>query len=220
MPEICVIYLSEDEPVVERLVFLLRQHWEVWWAKDIAHGYWELAVRENIPNSLAVVSVLSQPAESHRMDIIRDEMHLAKRHSKPIIPFLIKPTAEVPLGFGGLSDIKAYGWTGDEAHLGYQQLKEKIARTIGKGRQSIPGIERAQDLRVGRKSIKLPAFAFSLSSHETQIAPDEGLTLLNLIEPDAALVSAYDSWKAGAGSVFHIDAENLKKSKSLLVLDS
>src|SRR2546425_947985 len=38
MADICVVYLSEDEPIVGRLVASLRKEWSVWWAQDLAHG--------------------------------------------------------------------------------------------------------------------------------------------------------------------------------------
>ncbi|MBX3349141.1 MAG: TIR domain-containing protein [Nitrospira sp.] len=223
MPEICIIYLSEDESLVEQLVSLLRKHWDVWWAKDIAHGNWEWVVRENILKTSAVISVLSQHAEANRIEIMRDEMHLAKRHNKPIFPFLIKEGTDAPFGFGGLSDTKAYGWTGDEDHPGYQELKEKIGKAIGKGRHPHASAGRAQEVTIGRKVLKLPAFVFSLSSHETQVSPKEGASLLQYLEPGAALVSAYDAWKfyprdngfktsisqiRGAGSVLFLDSGN------------
>jgi hypothetical protein len=170
MAEICVIYLSEDEAVVGQLVVLLRKQWDVWWARDIAHGDWEEAVSAKILKSSAVVSVLSQYTKGERKTIIKDEMRYAKKQGKPIFPFLIG-TADIPFGFGDLSYTKAHGWTGEETHQGYQQLKAKIAKTIGKGHTAPRGIERAQDLMIREKVLRLPAFIFSLSSHETQVTP-------------------------------------------------
>lgn len=220
MSEICVICLSEDESIVSALVSLLRKHWDVWWAHDIAHGDWEVAVRKRIPKSSAVVSVLSEHAGPDRIAIIRDEMHLAKKYQKPIFPFLIGK-AEVPLGFGGLSSTRAHGWTGEEAHVGYQQLKGKLAKTIGKGRQASFGGERAQELQIGGKTLKLPAFAFSLSSHETQVTPKEGASLLGFLEPDATLISAYDAWKYySSDRGFNSSVKQIRESKDVLFLDS
>src|SRR3954462_3742016 len=109
MAEICVIYLSEDEAIVKRLVVLLRKHWSVWWARDIAHGDWEEAIRAEIPKSLAIVPVLSGHVKDGRKRILKDEMELAETGKKPIFPFLIGP-AQVPLGFGGLHHTKAHDW--------------------------------------------------------------------------------------------------------------
>lgn len=220
MPEICIIYLSEDEPIVGGLVSLLRKHWDVWWAQDIVHGDWEEAVREKILKSSAVVSVLSQHAKGKRTAIIRDEMLFAKEHEKPMFPFFIGPP-EVPLGLRGMSATRAYGWNGEEAHVGYQQLQGKIAKTIGKGRQASLGSERAQELQIGGKTLKLPAFVFSLSSHETQVTPKEGASLLSFLEPGAALVSAYDAWKYySSDRGFNSSVKQIRESKDVLFLDS
>lgn len=220
MHEICVIYLSEDESLVDRLVSLLRRNWNVWWAKDIAHGDWEEAVREAILKSSAVVPVLSAYAKGERKTILKDEMRFAKRHKKPIFPFLIG-AAEVPFGFGDLNHTKANGWTGEEEHSGYQQLKEKVRRAIGKGCQPLACAGRAQELAIGQKVLKLPAFVFSLSSHETQVSPKEGAPLLHYLEPGAALVSAYDAWKYYTrDSGFKTSMSQIRESGNILFLDS
>lgn len=220
MAEICVIYLSEDESVVERLVLLLRKHWSVWWARDITHGDWEEALRDEIPKSLCIVPVLSGYAKGRRKRILKDEMELAETSKKPIFPFLIGP-AQVPLGFGGLHHTKAHDWEGSEAHQGYQQLKSKISKTIGKGRIAPRGSERAQELIVRKKALRLPAFIFSLSSHETQVTPKEGASLLQYLEPGAALVSAYDAWKDYVRDRAFLSSMNkICQSKDVLFLDS
>lgn len=163
MAEICVVYLSEDEAIVERLVALLRKHWDVWWARDIAHGDWEEAVRAEIPKSLALVPVLSRHAKGERKTILKDEMRFAKEQSKPILPFLIGP-ADIPFGFGDLSHTKAHNWIGDEGHKGYQQLKAKIATTIRSGRNYSNTLERTKELKV-RKKLPPPDRIAIFASH-------------------------------------------------------
>ncbi len=220
MAELCVVYLKEDEAVVERLVELLRRNWDVWWARDIAHGDWEEAVRAEIPKSSALVPVLSQHAKAERNTILKDEMRFAKKYGKPILPFLIGP-ADIPFGFGDLSHTKALGWAGEDNHAGYQQLKAKIAKTIGSPRNKLVTSERIKELTIRGKTLQLPAFVFSLSSHETQVTPKEGATLLCLLQPEAALVSAYDAWKHPIGDrVFHSNIKSLGESEAVLFLDS
>jgi hypothetical protein len=220
MADICVVYLSEDEPIVEQLVTLLRRDWNVWWARDIAHGDWEEVVRKEIPKSLALVPVLSWHTRGERKNILKDEMQLAKSHNKPILPFVIGP-GEMPLGFGGLHYTKAHGWDGKETHRGYQHLRAKLAKTIENGRTSPRGIERAQQLVVRGKILQLPAFVFSLSSHETQVTPKEGAPLLHFLEPGAALVSAYDAWKYySRDRLFNSSMTKIRESQDVLFLDS
>jgi hypothetical protein len=64
MADICVIYASEDETVVYKLVSLLRNYWDVWWAADITQGDWEQEILDNISNANAVVPVLSHNTKS------------------------------------------------------------------------------------------------------------------------------------------------------------
>lgn len=220
MAEICVVYLSEDAAVVENLVRLLRKKWKVWWASDIAHGDWEKTVRAEISNCLALVPVFSQHATGERTAILKDEMFLAKRQKKPIFPFLIQKT-DLPLGFDGLDKTAAYGWHGEEDNRGYKQLKRKLASTIGRGLGESAGSMRMQTLTIRGKTLRLPAFAFSLSSHETQVTPSEGVTLLRELGPAAVLVSAYDAWKnKGDSARLRSRVKPFRKSDTVLFLDS
>jgi len=221
MADICVVYLSEDEAIVNRLVACLRQDWTVWWAPDLTHGDWDQAVRNEIRNSRAVV-LLSQHVKGERTTIIKDEMRFARIEKKPIFPFLIG-SADVPLGFGDLTHTEALGWAGDEGHPGYQKLKAKIVATIGNGHRIPDAMARPRELKVREKTLRLPAFVFSLSSHETQVTPREGATLLRLLEPDAALVSAYDAWQYRndrAKPTLRSSVEELRRSATVLFLDS
>ena len=214
MAEICVIYLSEDEDVVGRLVTLLQKHWDVWWAHDLAHGAWEREVRNQIVKATAIVAVLSQHADVERTAILADEMRFAKKNGKPILPFLIEPT-DIPFGFGGLNHTEAYGWNGEGNHPGYRQLKDKITTIIGHSRLSRP-----QELNIRGKILRLPAFVFSLSSHETQVLPQEGAPLLHYLESGATLISAYDAWKCLKNKDLNSSIKKIRKSKDLLFLDS
>ncbi len=217
MADICIAYLSEDEPHVEQLVTLLRQHWDVWWAGDIVHGDWEEQVRIEIPKSSAFVPVLSKHVKGERKVIIKDEMRIAKKHKRPILPFLIGP-AEIPIGFGDLNHTEAHDWVGDEGHIGYRRLKEKISAVL---ESSSKGMQRLRALKVRDKELRLPAFVFSLSSHETQVNPNEGTNLLRLMEPNASLVSAYDAWKYyDKDKKFYSNIKKMRDSDSVLVLDS
>ena len=110
MEEICVIYASEDETIVGKLVALLRNHWNVWWAKDIATGDWEYIIRSHISESKAVVPVFSHNTEKKR--IFKDELKCAENNGRLIFPFFIDHT-EPPLGFGGLNRTDAFNWKGE-----------------------------------------------------------------------------------------------------------
>jgi queuine/archaeosine tRNA-ribosyltransferase len=219
MADICVIYLSEDESIAGKLVELLKKHWDVWWADDIAHGDWEEAVRSEIDKSSAIVAVLSQHAKGKRKTIIKDEMRYAEKSGKKIFPFLIGP-ADVPFGFGDLHHTEAHGWHGEENDIGFMQLKGKIAATIGNGKNSLNGLTRPQELIVRGKILRLPAFVFSLSSHETQVTPTEGAPLLHYLESGAMLISAYDAWKCKRDSNLNTIIKKLRNSTDVVFLDS
>lgn len=220
MAEICVIYLSEDETIAGQLVTLLKKHWGVWWAHDIAHGDWEEAVRSEIDKSTAIVAVLSQHAKGKRKTIIKDEMRYAEKKGKNIFPLLIGP-ADVPFGFGDLNHTEAHDWNGEENGSGYLQLKNKIAATIGDGKDAPNGLVRPQELIVRGKTLRLPAFVFSLSSHETQVNPKDGAMLLQTFEPSTTLISAYDIWKYyPTDRDFHTNVEKMNASQGVLFMDS
>ena len=219
MADICVVSLSDDDAIVERLVVLLRKRWDVWWAHDITHGGWEQAVRSEIARALVLVPVLSGNAIGERMNIVADEMRFAQSRQIATIPFLIG-LAEMPFGFGGLNYVDAKGWVGEDDHQGYLQLLAKLDATIKKTRNEAGAVGRKQELEIRNKILHLPAFVFSLSSHETQVRPRDGATLLRLLRPEAALVSAYDARNSkplrGTNSSFRL----LCQSEAVLFLDS
>lgn len=220
MADICVVYQSEDEKIVERLVSLLRKHWDVWWARDIAHGDWEEAVRAEIVRAKAVVPVLSHYSKGKRIKILKDEMRFADSLGRAILPFVIG-TADIPFGFGDINRTEAKDWNGEEGNEGYLELMRKIAETINSNHANHVTMSRKQILTVRGKELHLPAFVFSLSSHETQVTPQDGATLLHELGANASLVSAYDAWKYYRNdSDFHSTIGNMRESENVLFLDS
>lgn len=219
MADLCVVYLTEDEAVVERLVEALRAQWSVWWARDIPHGDWELAVRREIDACEALVPVISDHSVPERMPIVRDEIHYALSRDKAVLPFLIGQ-ADMPFGMGTLNRTEAPGWIGEGDDARLHTLRGKI-------RQVVPeregGMRRPDTLTIGGKHLRLPAFAFSLSSHETQVSPLDGATLLHELGPDAALVSAYDASRGTSKEErrrLRAMVRRLVRSETLLFLDS
>jgi len=220
MAEICVVYLSEDVAVVERLVQLLRNTWDVWWAPDMVLGDWEESVRAEIRKAKVLIAVLSGHAKGKRKTILKDEMRYAEAQGAAILPFLIGQ-AELPFGFGDLNYAASHGWTGDPEDDGFQDLKAKISVTIGRGRGGSNAAVRPRSIAVGSKLLHLPSFVFSLSSHETQVTPKDGVILLNGWSPGPTLISAYDAWRHyGKDRQFLAGVNKLKKSDEVLFLDS
>lgn len=220
MAEICVIYGSEDEDIVVRLVNLLRRQWDVWWSEEISHGPWEDAARKEIEDAKVVLAVLSQ--HTNGKGNFRGELQCAYEREKPIFPFVIG-AADIPLTIKDLSRTDAIGWTGDGDHKGFQRLRAKLAKVLGSGSPAGATTIRPREMIIRGKTLCLPAFIFSLSSHETQVSPYEGATLLRLLEPGAALVSAYDAWKYKKrkdGPAFRRSVREFRKSDAVLFLDS
>jgi queuine/archaeosine tRNA-ribosyltransferase len=218
MADICVIFASEDEAVVRKLVHLLRNHWDVWWAGDIGQGNWEKAVRLEIPKAKAVVPVFSRYTEEK--DIFIDELRYAKKQGRLIFPFFIDQ-ADPPFGFGQLNRTESFGWKGEHNNLGYRQLREKIAAKLKETRQGDKNLIRMATFELGGKTLQLPCFLFSVSSHETQIQPRDGVKLFQLLQPSAVLISAYDAWKYREDDKdFLSNVHELRKSNCAVFLDS
>jgi len=218
--DICVLHVSDDDPPVEKLVLLLRTRWSVWWDGDIAHGDWEMRVRKAIRDSQAVLPVLSDHVKGTRSSIIRDEMRYAADLERPILPFIIGQP-DIPMGFGGLDRTTALDWRGERHDPGFAELLGKLEATVPTGDTDSSGPERMQRLTLRDKTLLLPAFAFSVSSHETQVNPLEGVELLNELSPAAVLVSAYDAAGHGRNKMkLRSAVRRLSKSSTVVVLDS
>ncbi len=220
MAELCIIYASEDKRIAGELVSLLRSSWDVWWDGDIAQGDWQDVVRNEISNSKGTIALFSRHTE--RKSIFRDELSLAKRSNCLIFPFFIEPT-EPPLGYGHLNRTNAFGWKGDGAHPGYKQLVQKLTAGLGSERDATGELRRPPHLTLGNKTLALPAFLFSLSSHETQVPPIKGMELMRHLRPAATLVSAYDAWMSLGKPEFRDFKKKfsgLTKTESIVFLDS
>lgn len=216
MADICVIYLSDDQKVVERLVTLLRQRWQVWWAHEIPMGSWEDAVRREIDACQTVIAVINSTFVSDRRGILADEMRYAQGQNK-LLPFFIG-RATLPFGFGELARTEAFSWRGDSRDSGFRSLIQKLQATVQSIEHDVPA--RLKEISLGSKQLPLPAFAFSVSSHETRISPRNGLTLLGALEPEVVLASAYDASTRGNVVAFASAYRRIRTGSSVVMLDS
>ena len=215
--DICIIYGCKDESIAERLVSLLRRHWDVWWAGDIKHGDWEHVTKEKIRECKATIPVISPNSVSK--DIFRDELNYAKKNNSIIFPFVIEQ-ADLPFGFGSLNRTDALGWSGQINHSGYQNLLVKLKDVLEYTNKSDARLGRKTEIAFGAKTLRLPSFAFSLSSYETQISPKDGLEILNSLYPSVGLLSAYDVWERRKDKSFMKSLRTLRESESIVFLDS
>ena len=218
MVDICVIYAKEDFGIVSKLVMLLDHQWKVWWGDNINCGDWEKQVRDEISKAKSVLPVVSRYTEGKQ--IFKDELRLANELNKSIFPFFIEK-ADLPLGFGNLNRTEAFGWDGTKDHPGYLQLVKKISTEISKDLGEVSkDVRRVTKLELGAKTLNLPCFVFSLSSHETQIRPKDGIELFQYLVPPASLISAYDAWEHIKDTSFRKQISNLRKTDCVFFLDS
>lgn len=215
LADICVIFASENETITLKLVSYLRKCWDTFYSGDITDGDWEQRVRNEIINSRAVIPIISD--YSIGKNIFRDELRFAEKNNKIIFPFLIEEV-DLPFGFGGYDRTEAYGWNGEEEHNGFQKLKRKLDTKLRLKKEVV----RESTLSIRKKKINLPSFVFSLSSHDTQVRPEDGVTLFRNLKPSACLISAYDAWEfyENNNNSFFQKVRDLKKSNCVLFLDS
>lgn len=216
MPDICVIYASEDRNVVSRLVKILSDKWDVWWDQEIDEGNWEKHTKKAIANSRCVVPVWS--ARSVNKDIVTDEANLAKKLGKSIYPFRIDEV-DLPLGHGSLNFTDAFGWRGASRDPCLIQLIAKLERGLASSIQPGKGT-RPTSLRLNEKDVRVPCFLRSVSSFETQLRPDACVTALELQQADAVLVSAYDMAHFKGRRKIQKTLSDLQARGALVVLDS
>ena len=217
MADICVIYASDDRETVKQLVTLLRKHWDVWWADGISHGDWEKYVKEEICKARAVLPVISPKIGSK--DIFRGELDYALEKNDTLFPFLIAPT-DLPLAIRHRNRTEAFGWKGEINHVGYKELVKKLGTELGRDELRDVRLGRQTELVLGLKVLRLPCFVFSVSSHETQLTPKNGIDLLKSLSLPAGLVSAYDVWEKRNSQTFMKALSALCESDCAMFLDS
>lgn len=182
MADICILYARQDEGVAEKLYTILSKRWSVWWDRDIVGSFAD-AIEQEIPQSACVVPVWSAPSRSNAN--VGDELRLARRLGKPLIPVRVDGS-DPPYGYGDLSYVDLNGWCGRPEHPGIQQLTRRIAIAVPP--RSKP--TRPETVAGGR--LKLPAVFLSVSSYETRLRPLDAVRALRLYGADALLISAYD----------------------------
>lgn len=217
-PRICIIYASEDREIARNLVQALTSiSWQAWCAENLGHGDWAKRVRSEIETADALIPLLSE--HSRDKQVFADEWELAASFQKAIFPFALD-TSGAPLGMGRYSRTTAHGWSGDLKDAGFIELVEKLRLHFQAG---LEDVVRPSQIQVGKKTLALPSFVFSLSSFETQLNPTDGLELLADLMPPACLISAYDAkahLRAARTGKFWRAVDLLRKSNSILFLDS
>ena len=186
MSDICILYARKDaQKQASRLDASLAQRWKVWWDRRIDNGDYRRAIKSEIPAAGCIVPIWSAAAEDSA--VLHDELQIATQHKVPIVPIRIHDVP-APFGHGSLQATDAIGWDGDDLTPAVREHLDRVDRTLEARRA---GKERPAGLGFANAT-GLPAFFFSVSSHETRLLPGAALDVLNLFGVPSILVSAYD----------------------------
>ena len=194
MPDICIFYSDPDEDKVEALSSILEGFgWSVWWDKNIKNGRWALEIDKNIEAAKCVISIWNLSALRNK-SIIFVEAERSRKLNKPMIT-LVSEDVEPPLPFNAehiTANVSGWDYNNDADCI--NEIVKSVESVLGIAPSKWKG-ERPSMINLLGKQVKLPCFVKSLSSHETQLDPEAGLTVLGLFpEVDALLVSAFDMY--------------------------
>ncbi len=211
MADVAIIYAREDKEKVRRLAeHLSAAGLSVWWDSSIKHGSFRKAIEAALRDSRTVVVAWSQASVG--ADWVLDEARVAQTNGKVLVPVRLDQ-CELPLGHGQQTTIDLTGWRLESDHPSLGELREALSEIL----HGEPAVKR---LFVGKRSVELPCFLCSVSSHETFIRPVEALKLLELAKPDAFLLSAYDVANEVDSAKLVSLAKRVRRSPSFVVLDS
>lgn len=182
MADIVVIYGKEDKQVAGKLAALLETRWNVWWDKYIKERFAE-EIQKEISEARCVVVLWSKT--SRLKDTVRDDVQLAKDHGVSIVGVSLDG-CRPGYGYIGYSSSQFSEWDGTNEHPAYKDLFSRLISVLPIPQP--PGQPKA--LANGR--VPLPTLFLSVSSFETQLAPDQAVKALRICKVPAILVSAWD----------------------------
>lgn len=210
--DICIIYARADASgIPPALEAVLKAEWSVWWDRHLVSGDYREHIQTQICTCEVLVPVWSAAATFNAH--MYDELEIARKAGVAVLPVAIHDT-EAPMGYGSLQATKLIGWTGEEDHPQLAILLERIRAAIEERRPN----DRPQRL-IMNGPVALPAFFFSVSSHETRLAPAAALRTLDMFGAQSILVSAYDTGSEAPKSL----VETLKRRRrrgATILLDS
>lgn len=215
MPDIYIIYASEDREVARHLHQALSKRWSVWWDEDIVGSYPKVIERE-MPNAGCVVYVNSEIGREK--DTTIDELGIARRYTREIITVRLDHT-DAPYPLGRHSSVPLANWVGDEGDQQFKLLSHKISQVVP------PRKKPRRPLAVFDDRIKLPSVFMSVSSYETRLEPEDAVSLTRVFSARTVLVSAYDWAPKNIATTRILKARNsslnaLHKSGALILMDS
>jgi len=228
MPDICIFYSEPDKNKVSVLSSILKElGWSVWWDNDIKNGRWGPEIERNIKAAKCVIPIWNSKAIRDN-SITFEEACRSRQLNKPMIT-LVSENIEPPLPFCSEHvTANVSKWNCSDNSDCIKNIIESVESVLGIAPKKWLS-ERPSMINLLGKQVKLPCFVKSLSSHETQLDPEAGLTVISLFpEADALLVSAYDMHLMDDASIKtkkqHTDMceqlEILDKRGALILMDS
>lgn len=186
MADICIIYARADAShIPPALEDILKSEWSVWWDKYLVSGDYRAGIEAAIRNCEVLIPIWSTAA-THSAHM-HDELEIARKAQATILPVRIHDAA-APLSYGSLQTTEILDWNGENGRPEIQALLGRVRAAI----ENRSPDDRPRQLPIA-EAVELPAFFFSVSSHETRLAPADSLRALDMFGTKTILVSAYDT---------------------------
>lgn len=210
MADVFIVYASEDRATAAKLVESLRKTMTVWW-DDTLTGDFRIVIPNEIAKAKCVVALWSK-ASVQKTGSVGEDMEVAKRNGKPIIPLELEDCDPI-YGFGNLSRVDFKGWDEGDVHPCFQHLMRKL-------KSIIPFSQPQRKRTVLHGRIALPAKFLSISSHETRLDPLPAVQAVQLCGAPSILVSAYDTHPDGCAVSIPKLLADYRNSGGTLLMDS
>jgi hypothetical protein len=208
--DICLIYAHSSKAVVKALHDVLAKRYSVWWDQDIHAGIFRAEIERELRLAKCVIPVWCRASRGNQN--VLDEAEYSKGQGVPLLPVRIEHV-RLPIGFGGFHTVDLIDWKGDTEDDRIQTLFRNLENTL---------LARPAKQNIADKTLALPVFFRSVSSHETAVQPAAAVRALKLVGCDALLVSAYDivNEKPEQRSQILADLVSCRSAGSIVLLDS
>lgn len=214
MADVCIVYARADaSDIPPALEAELSETWSVWWDAKIVAGDYRKAIEYELATAGCVIPVWSVSARESKT--LCDEVQIAIDLGVPIVPIRIHDV-KAPLGYGSFQATEIIGWVGEPGREEIGKLKTRIEKVLKERRAANC---RPADFGYGEPS-RLPVLFFSVSSHETQLAPPAAVKALDVFDARTILVSAYDMAGGRRSKEMVRTLERRRKRGSIVLLDS
>ncbi|HRD27724.1 MAG TPA: TIR domain-containing protein [Caulobacter sp.] len=212
MADICIIYARSDASAIPpALEAVLKTRWSVWWDRHLVSGDYRAGIEAEVTACEVLIPIWSTAATFNAH--MHDELEIARKAGVAILPVRIH-AADAPMSYGSLQATEMLGWDGKETLPQLNSLMGRVRAAIEERRPD----ERPQRLAMNG-FVDLPAFFYSVSSHETRLAPAAALRTLDMFGAETILVSAYDTGPNAPKSLIQT-LERRRKRGATILLDS